>query len=75
MEITSEASHIIGLTGLPSVGKGEVACALAGLAAKRGWRLASISFSDQIKVRWSSGVTGSPTDMPLADNPAWNSPT
>ena len=49
MEITSEASHIIGLTGLPSVGKGEVACALAGLAAARGWRLASISFSDQIK--------------------------
>ena len=49
MEITSEASHIIGLTGLPSVGKGEVACALAGLAAARGWRLAAISFSDQIK--------------------------
>jgi len=49
LEITSEASHIIGLTGLPSVGKGEVACALAGLAAERGWRLASISFSDQIK--------------------------
>ena len=49
MVITSEASHIIGLTGLPSVGKGEVACALAGLAAERGWRLASISFSDQIK--------------------------
>jgi dephospho-CoA kinase len=49
LEITSEASHIIGLTGLPSVGKGEVACALAGLAAARGWRLVSISFSDQIK--------------------------
>lgn len=49
MEITSEATHIIGLTGLPSVGKGEVACALAGLAAERGWRLVSISFSDQIK--------------------------
>ena len=47
--IASDASHIIGLTGLPSVGKGEVACALAGLAAERGWRLASISFSDQIK--------------------------
>jgi dephospho-CoA kinase len=47
--MTSEVSHIIGLTGLPSVGKGEVACALAGLAAERGWRLASISFSDQIK--------------------------
>ena len=42
-------SHIIGLTGLPSAGKGEVACALAGLAAARGWQLASISFSDQIK--------------------------
>ena len=41
VEITSEASHIIGLTGLPSVGKGEVACALAGLAAERGWRLTS----------------------------------
>ena len=49
VEITGEPSHIIGLTGLPSVGKGEVACALAGLAAARGWRLAAISFSDQIK--------------------------
>ena len=49
LKITSDASHIIGLTGLPSAGKGEVACALAGLAAARGWRLASISFSDQIK--------------------------
>jgi dephospho-CoA kinase len=47
--MAAEASHIIGLTGLPSVGKGEVACALAGLAAERGWRLAAISFSDQIK--------------------------
>jgi dephospho-CoA kinase len=49
LQTASEARWIIGLTGLPSVGKGEVACALAGLAAARGWRLASISFSDQIK--------------------------
>jgi dephospho-CoA kinase len=49
LQTASETRWIIGLTGLPSVGKGEVACALAGLAAARGWRLASISFSDQIK--------------------------
>jgi len=49
LEVAGEASHILGLTGLPSAGKGEVACALSGLAAARGWRLTSISFSDQIK--------------------------
>jgi len=48
--ITGETSpYVIGLTGLPSTGKGEVACALAGCADRRGWRLASFSFSDQIK--------------------------
>jgi dephospho-CoA kinase len=45
----SESPLVLGLTGLPSAGKGEVACALAGVAAKRGLRLALMSFSNEIK--------------------------
>src|SRR3972149_7965462 len=41
--------HVIGLTGLPSSGKGEVVKALAKLANARGWRMAYLSFSDEIK--------------------------
>jgi dephospho-CoA kinase len=40
---------VIGLTGLPSSGKGEVAEALSAAAAKRGWRVERLVFSDQIK--------------------------
>jgi len=41
--------HVIGLTGLPSSGKGEVAAALMDFANARGWRGAHLSFSDRIK--------------------------
>lgn len=41
--------YVIGLTGLPSSGKGEVANALAAAAEKRGWRMQRLIFSDQIK--------------------------
>jgi len=41
--------HVIGLTGLPSSGKGEVAAALMHLADARGWCSAHLSFSDRIK--------------------------
>ncbi len=40
---------IIGLTGLPSSGKGEVAAALLKLANANGWQAGHLSFSDQIK--------------------------
>jgi len=40
---------VIGLTGLPSSGKGEVTLALQRLASARGWRAEHLSFSDQIK--------------------------
>jgi len=40
---------VIGLTGLPSSGKGEVAAALSAAAERRGWRSARLVFSDQIK--------------------------
>jgi len=40
---------VIGLTGLPSSGKGEVAAALRSAAEARGWRAAHLSFSDEIK--------------------------
>ena len=41
--------HVVGLTGLPSCGKGEVTRALLELAAARGWRGRHLSFSDRIK--------------------------
>ena len=41
--------HVIGLTGLPSSGKGEVTSALLDCARERGWRGAHLSFSDVIK--------------------------
>lgn len=41
--------YIIGLTGLPSSGKGEVAQALLRLVRSRGGRGACLSFSDEIK--------------------------
>jgi len=40
---------IIGLTGLPSSGKGEVTVVLLQLARARGWRVEHLSFSDRIK--------------------------
>lgn len=41
--------YVIGLTGLPSSGKGEVAGALIACAGERGWQAAHLSFSDCIK--------------------------
>lgn len=41
--------HVIGLTGLPSSGKGEVTLAFRRLAEARGWRAEHVSFSDRIK--------------------------
>lgn len=41
--------YVIGLTGLPSSGKGEVAAVLVELAERRGWRAARLVFSDQIR--------------------------
>lgn len=41
--------YVIGLTGLPSSGKGEAAKALLSLLPDRGWRGEQILFSDQIK--------------------------
>lgn len=41
--------EVIGLTGLPSSGKGEVVAALSACAEKRGLRTAHLSFSDQIR--------------------------
>ena len=41
--------HVIGLTGLPSSGKGEVANALRAFAGERGLRAEHLSFSDEIK--------------------------
>ena len=40
---------VIGLTGLPSSGKGEVAAALIEAARRRGWLAEHLSFSDRIK--------------------------
>ena len=41
--------HVIGITGLPSSGKGEVAGAFIACAEERGWQAAHLSFSDCIK--------------------------
>lgn len=41
--------YVIGLTGVPSSGKGEVAAALMKLAHARDWQAAHLSFSDRIK--------------------------
>ena len=41
--------YVIGLTGAPSSGKGEIAAALMKLADARGWRSAHLSFSDRIR--------------------------
>jgi len=41
--------RVIGLTGLPSSGKGEATLAFQRLAAARGWRAEHVSFSDRIK--------------------------
>lgn len=40
---------VIGLTGVPSAGKGEVAAIVRRWAEARGWRMGHLSFSDQIK--------------------------
>jgi len=47
--VTGSPKLVIGLTGLPSSGKGEVAAALIEAARRRGWRAAHLSFSDRIK--------------------------
>jgi len=47
--MTSRPLRVIGLTGLPSSGKGEVAAAILSAAATHGWRCAHLSFSDEIK--------------------------
>lgn len=49
MKDTDPTPYVIGLTGLPSTGKGEAAAALIACARRRGWRAACLSFSDQIK--------------------------
>lgn len=41
--------YVIGLTGLPSSGKGEVVAAFMAFAHERGLRAEHLSFSDQIK--------------------------
>ena len=41
--------RVIGLTGVPSVGKGEAVRFLREWAEGRGWRVGYLSFSDQIK--------------------------
>ena len=46
--------HVIGLTGLPSSGKGEVTGFLLASARDRGWGAAHLSFSDQIKAEASA---------------------
>ena len=40
---------VVGLTGAPGAGKGEAARFLAAWGQARGWRVAHLSFSDQIK--------------------------
>ena len=45
----SGGPNVIGLTGVPSSGKGEVAAALMQLCEARGWRVAHLSYSDRIK--------------------------
>ena len=40
---------VVGLTGLPSSGKGEVSNALLALARESGWKVEHLSFSDRIK--------------------------
>jgi len=47
--MVDEPVRVIGLTGLPSSGKGEATLAFQRLAAARGWRAEHISFSDRIK--------------------------
>ena len=47
--MSSTPRHVIGLTGLPSSGKGEVANAFTECAAERHWQAAHLSFSDCIK--------------------------
>ncbi len=47
--MNAQPRHVIGLTGLPSSGKGEVTRALAALVEARGQRAAALTFSDQIK--------------------------
>ena len=41
--------YVLGLTGAPGAGKGEVAAILREWGEKRGWRVGHLSFSDQIK--------------------------
>lgn len=47
--MNAKLPRVIGLTGLPSSGKGEATRILTALAAERGWRTAQLIFSDQIK--------------------------
>lgn len=47
--MNANVPRVIGLTGLPSSGKGEVTRIVTALAADRGWRTAQLVFSDQIK--------------------------
>jgi adenylosuccinate synthase len=47
--VNAHPLRVIGLTGLPSSGKGEATRILKELAAERGWRTAQLIFSDQIK--------------------------
>jgi len=47
--VNESPRHVIGLTGLPSSGKGEVTAALLRLARGRGWTAEHLSFSDRIK--------------------------
>ena len=47
--MTESPRYVIGLTGLPSSGKGEVTTALLELARERGWTAEHLSFSDRIK--------------------------
>ena len=47
--MTRSPRHIIGLTGLPSSGKGEVTATILALAEARGWTAVHLSFSARIK--------------------------
>ena len=43
---------VVGLTGLPSSGKGEVSNALIDAAQEGGWKVEHLSFSDRIRYYW-----------------------